>query len=103
MLDEGDHLVGPCDCVVDGWVITVNHQKFDHRDKGSSFIALLKSMCLSETSQQSYRERDDVLFTISKCVLRTSHSAVQQSCIPQEMPLPSPRNDRAIDFDDYLD
>ena len=59
-------------------------------------------MRLRET-QQSYRERDNVLFTISECVLRTRHRAVQQSWISPEMPLPGYRDDRAIDFDDYLD
>jgi hypothetical protein len=96
MLDECDYLIGPCDCVVDGWVIAVNHQKFDHSDKGSSFIALLECMRLGETSQQPHREHDNVIFTISECVLRTLHRSVQQSWISQEMPLPGHRDDRAM-------
>src|SRR5258708_950475 len=103
MLDQTNHFVGPTRGVVDRQFAAVNHQKFVHRNEGSSFITLLECMRLGETNQQSHREHDNVLFTISKCVLRTRHRAVQQSWISQEMPLPGHRDDRAIDFDDYLD
>jgi hypothetical protein len=60
-------------------------------------------MRLGETSQQSNREYDNVLFAVSKCVLWTRHGAVQQSWISQEVPLRRHRDDGTIDFYDYLD
>jgi hypothetical protein len=48
--------------------MAIDHQEFGHSYEGGSFIALLECMCLSNTSEQSYRERDDILFTMRKCV-----------------------------------
>jgi len=53
MLDKRDYFVGPMYGVVDGSAVTVNYQKLSHRNESSSFITLLKGMCLSQTSQQS--------------------------------------------------
>jgi hypothetical protein len=102
MLDQRNHLVGPTRGVVNGEVVAVNRQKFSHRNKSCSFVTLLERMCLGHAGEQSHRERDNVLLTLGERVLRPCQSAIQQSWITQEIPLPGYGDDGAIDFDDYL-
>jgi hypothetical protein len=50
----------------------------------------------SEPGKQSHRERNNVLFAISKCVSRAHQSAVQQPLIAQEVSLAGNRDQRPI-------
>ena len=87
MLDQCDHLVGPCDGVVDGQVVAVLTQKMPHRLKGSALVALLECMCSRNTSQQNDGEHNDVLFAKAKEVSRPRQCAFEQATIAQKVRL----------------
>ena len=70
MLDKGDHLVGPCDCVVDGQVVAVLTQKMPHCLKGSSLVGLLEGVRSRDTRHQNDGEHNNVFFAKAKEVSR---------------------------------
>ncbi len=63
---------------------------------------MLECVRQGNPGKQSNGERNQVLFTISECVLRAREGALQQSQISQEMSFASGSNDNAVDFEDYL-
>jgi hypothetical protein len=54
MLNECDHLVGPCCRIVECRVVAVGEEKEAHCSKGSALVSLLESVCLRDPVQQRY-------------------------------------------------
>ena len=53
-----------------------------------------------KSGKQSHREGNNVLFAVSKCVLRARQGALQQSLIAQKVSLAGNCDQRPINIDD---
>lgn len=102
MLDEPDHSVGPRHAVVKGRVQIVRDQKLHHCNKGGPFVSLLKAVSLSYSGHQPHGQHDEIAFSVSERISRTTECAFQQPRIAKEMRFARNRDRRSIDLDDYL-